>query len=92
MTVRDGNDDIAKMVNAVLNGRITANLVPSGFEPVADKPALAGFGPGDIPQTIDQLGELISYTYDLTITRAAELGIPVAGSVSGGFDRRAGLE
>lgn len=41
-----------------------------------------------IPQTPAELPNLLSFTYDLTVSRAGELGVPVAGNVSGGFNRR----
>jgi hypothetical protein len=37
---------------------------------------------------MDELGELLSFTYDLTATQAGQLNIPVVGSVSGGNSRR----
>lgn len=58
------------------------------FVPVATDVTVRGIDPGDIPDTIDELEELRSYTYDLSVTRAGELNIPVAGSVSGGSSRR----
>jgi len=63
-------------------------VLPVGFEPVgalADTPPVAD---GGVPQRMADLGELLSYTYDLTARRAGELSIPVAGSVQGGADRR----
>lgn len=47
-----------------------------------------GVDPTKIPKSIDELGELESYTYDLTVRQAGELNIPVIGSVSGGSNRR----
>lgn len=44
--------------------------------------------PGGIPQTLQELDGLVSTIYDLTATRAAELKIPIAGSVGGGMSRR----
>jgi len=41
-----------------------------------------------IPESIDDLPQATNRVYDLTVTGAAELGIPVAGSVSGGGSRR----
>lgn len=43
---------------------------------------------GDIPQTPAELGELTSSAYDLSVTRAGELNIPVVGSIGGGTSRR----
>jgi hypothetical protein len=41
-----------------------------------------------VPQTLDELGELESSTYDLGVTSALKVSIPVVGSISGGADRR----
>lgn len=75
------------------------DVAPLGFTPLGDVEAIAapdakafaapsGIDPGDIPQTANQLEELISHTYDLSFTRAGKLNIPVVGSVSGGYNRR----
>lgn len=42
----------------------------------------------EIPQTIDDLPIQVSRTYDLSVTAAGQLNIPVVGSVSGGLSRR----
>ena len=47
-----------------------------------------GAGAEDFPKSIDELEDLVSTIYDLTVTRAGELKIPVAGSVGGGMSRR----
>lgn len=44
--------------------------------------------PQEIPQSRRELGELISYSYDLSVKKAAALNIPVVGTVSGGLNRR----
>lgn len=44
--------------------------------------------PSGIPQSIGELDAIVSTIYDLTATRAAELKIPIAGSVGGGTSRR----
>ena len=44
--------------------------------------------PQEIPQSRRELGELISYSYDLSVRKAAALNIPVVGTVSGGLNRR----
>lgn len=40
------------------------------------------------PTSLDQLPRTYSRAYDLSVTSAAELSIPVVGSVSGGYNRR----
>ncbi len=70
-----------------------ANLpaAPPGYTPLGDgiseKVETLGINPAEIPQTIEQLGELLSFTYDLTVRRAAELNIPVISNVSGGLNK-----
>ncbi|MBV9495035.1 MAG: hypothetical protein JOZ54_12370 [Acidobacteria bacterium] len=61
-----------------------------GLRPVGSDLVLKGKGvdPATIPQKLDELGELESYTYDLTVRQAGELNIPIIGSVSGGTNRR----
>ncbi len=43
---------------------------------------------GEIPTSIDELTNGLSYTYDLSVTAALQLNIPIIGSVSGGIARR----
>ena len=43
---------------------------------------------GGIPTKLSELNQQLSRTYDLSVTAAGSLSIPVIGSVSGGFDRR----
>jgi hypothetical protein len=62
--------------------------VPEGFIPQARDGQCPGSNPAEIPQTMDELGELLSFTYDLTATQAGQLNIPVVGSVGGGISRR----
>jgi hypothetical protein len=60
-----------------------------GFLPLGPKAAIqTGIPPGELPKSIDELPIQISRTYELSATAAAELRIPVIGSVSGGFSRR----
>jgi hypothetical protein len=74
---------------------LVAGISFNGFEPVP-LGELVPFGPGkvaavnpaDIPTRIDQLSTQLSRAYDLSVTAAAELNIPVVGSVSGGYSRR----
>lgn len=42
----------------------------------------------ELPTAISELSETASHTYDLSITRAAELNIPVVGSGTGSLKRR----
>jgi len=73
----------------VLSTPVSAAPLPRGFTPLGTQAPTPTAAPSDgIPQTIGELGELLSYTYDLTATSAAQLGIPVAGSVQGGSERR----
>ena len=87
-------------IELAAEGLIRPALVPFGFIPAragtaapvgAAKamevaPLPAGFEPGQI--TLDQLVETASHTYDLSVKRAGELNIPVAGSGSGSLSRR----
>lgn len=68
----------------------TFHTFDSGFLPLGgDLPAPPGVDPSQIPTSLAELGNLVSNTYDLTVTRAGELDIPIVGSVSGGMNRRA---
>jgi hypothetical protein len=66
--------------------------VPTGFVPIGKELLAPGIDPSQIPQTLNDLDVLISFTYDLTVSKAMELNIPVVGSGSGGFERRVLLE
>ena len=44
--------------------------------------------PGDIPQNLSELTYTDASSYELSVSAAAELSIPVIGGVSGGFNRR----
>jgi hypothetical protein len=75
-------------MSAVFSGMLSGRLYPPrGYVPLG-RPDTCHSGTGEIPKTIDELGELVVHAYDLTVTAALELSIPVAGSVSGGVDRR----
>jgi len=80
--------DPSAVLGPILAGAPTTLLHLPGFQPLGSDSDCPGCNPADIPQSTDQLGELVSYTYDLTVRRAGELSIPVVGSVTGGFDRR----
>jgi len=59
------------------------------FTPQYKEVAVEGVNLSDIPKNLNELGELLSYSYDLSIKRAGELNIPViGGEVSGSLDRR----
>jgi hypothetical protein len=76
------------VLSPILKGEATILGPGDGFTPFGGDADCPGCDPGEIPQTTDDLEELVSYTYDLTVRRAGEFNIPVVGSVSGGFDRR----
>lgn len=76
------------VVADVIMGSVSPATVPAGFTPLGRDVDVKAIDPKDIPQSLDDLGELISFTYDLTVSKALELNIPVIGSGSGGFDRR----
>jgi metacaspase-1 len=62
-----------------------------GYVPAAaDSGRTRGGGRRDasIPGGLDDLSEAISRAYDLSVSAAVDVGIPIAGSVSGGFSRR----
>lgn len=68
-----------------------------GAEPVADSKGFIPVGldslfkpedESEIPQNISDLPIQVSRTYDLSVTAAGQLNIPVVGSVSGGINRR----
>lgn len=66
---------------------VSRGAVPH-FAPPEAEAAVRGVNTSEIPQTLGELGELISYSYDLSVKQAGDLNIPVVGDVSGGFDRR----
>ncbi len=80
--------DVRAALAPILAGSPTSPARPVGFQPLGAAADCPGCDPSEIPQNKDQLGELISYVYDLTVRRAGELNIPVVGSVSGAYDRR----
>lgn len=76
---------------------VTATSVIAEAESILNAETFVPFGPGgpitikatgEIPQTIDDLPIQVSRTYDLSVTAAGQLNIPVVGSVSGGLNRR----
>ncbi len=73
---------------AVLAAPSRSAQVPIGYVPLGAAPTPAPAPLSGIPQTPDELGELLSHAYDRTARQAAELSIPVVGSVQGGYDRR----
>lgn len=80
--------DVTSALDTLLGTAPGLLTVPAGFTPLARDTQCPGANPADIPQSHDQLGELLSFTYDLTATAAGQLNIPVVGSVSGGSSRR----
>jgi hypothetical protein len=76
-------------IDAALAGGtpVSRGAVPH-FAPPEAEAAVRGVNTSEIPQTLGGLGELISYSYDLSVKQAGDLNIPVVGDVSGGFDRR----
>lgn len=92
-------DGLAFAINRFLLGQSDFSVPPLGFVPVgsalktsavapAKIPQSSAVDPTKIPQTIPELGELLSYTYDLSTTAAGKLSIPVIGSGAGGVERR----
>lgn len=67
-------DDVERM-----NTNTFTPYGPSGI----DSRAIAG-----IPTELNQLDEQVTRSYDLSVTAAGSLNIPVIGSVEGGFNRR----
>ena len=45
---------------------------PEGLTPRARVGQCPGSNPAEIPQTTDELGELLSFIYDLTVTQAGQ--------------------
>lgn len=59
------------------------------FVPIGeDGPTVTGFDSDDIPTSLNELTNIETRAYDLSLTRAGQLNIPVIGSVSGGYQRR----
>jgi hypothetical protein len=80
--------DLQLVIDAGFAGTPAAIGPAAGFQPLGVDSDCPGCDPAEIPQSLSDLGELLSYTYDMTVRRAGELNIPVVGGVSGGFDRR----
>lgn len=79
---------VSAMLDTVLGESPGLMTAPEGFTPQARDGQCPGSNPAEIPQTMEELGELLSFTYDMTVTQALQLNIPVVGSVSGGNNRR----
>ncbi len=56
-------------------------LPPAGLQEKPPQP------PG-VPTSLDELTDAVTRAYDLSVSQATELDIPVAGSVGGGYKRR----
>jgi len=80
--------DIDGILDSTFGSTPVASQTPVGFEPLGKDTDCPGCDPKEIPKSFDDLGELISSTYDLSVRRAGELNIPVVGTVSGGYNRR----
>jgi hypothetical protein len=52
------------------------------------KGGVADIDTEDVPKTLAELNASVTRSYDLTATRAGDLNIPVAGTISGGYNRR----
>ena len=85
------------MLDRTMLDNVTAARVIADAESILNAENFVPFGPdarititatSEIPQTIDDLPIQVSRTYDLSVTAAGELNIPVIGSVSGGLNRR----
>lgn len=79
---------VSAILDTVLGATPGLTTAPEGFTPQAREGQCPGSNPAEIPQTMEELGELLSFTYDMTVTQALQLNIPVVGSVSGGNNRR----
>jgi hypothetical protein len=66
----------------------TPILDPIGFTPLGPAAATKHQPVEGIPQNLDELTTIVTRTYDLSVTAAGELNIPVVGTVSGGVSRR----
>lgn len=63
-------------------------LDPGGFTPLGPAAASRHRPISGIPQNLDELTNIVTRTYDLSVTAAVQLSIPVVGTVSGGVSRR----
>ena len=88
ITARDGVEENGDLLKGVMGRRSDLSSVPHGFVPFGEKLDVTGIDPGEIPQTTDELGELMVLAYDLTVKAAVDLNIPVIGTVGGGYNRR----
>jgi TPR repeat protein len=50
--------------------------------------AVADIDPGERPKTLAELTSAMNRSYDLSVTRAGDLNIPVVGSIGGSYNRR----
>ena len=72
----------------------TTDVVPTVIIGVAGAAArssgmhVTDVDPTEVPKTLDELNAAVTRSYDLSVTRAGELNIPVLGSVGGGYNRR----
>lgn len=78
------SESVQPMVGWVPGGRSEAAAAAAPEPRSADKRD----GLNSIPTSLDQLNNQVARSYDLSVQGAIEIGIPVAGSVSGGASRR----
>lgn len=81
-----------------MNTRAVVTSLLAGEHVVHSTEAIQPVGPGvlhfatppglTVPANLNELNETISRTYDLSVTAAGKLNIPVIGDVSGGYSRR----
>lgn len=57
-------------------------------EPAGAVSRSAAIGETKVPQSLDDLEQTVSRAYDMTLSKAVTMGIPVAGSMRGGDSRR----
>jgi hypothetical protein len=86
MSRNDHSGNPAKIVDAMVLEEHRL-LSASSFRPVGEE-FLSAFAEVDKPPALADLTEASTRSYDLTVSAAAELQIPIAGSGSGGFNRR----
>jgi hypothetical protein len=85
----ESNSNVNSPVDAQLLTREHRLIRTENFRPGNAGEILAPFlTDASLPSTLDELDESNTRAYDLTVSAASALQIPVAGSASGGFNRR----
>jgi hypothetical protein len=69
-------------VPSVSRRQVVIGVASEAAAPVAD------VDPSDLPKKLSDLTASVVRTYDLSVTGAGELSIPVVGSIGGGYNRR----